>query len=973
MAHVRDALVSKAGRAVMAAGLLLGVVTVVPVFSGSASAHKADISAEVACDGTVTWTARSWSTDHQGENPDVRVVEHHDSASSTSADSEVGKGSFGGSQGYRFSGSFHWPSGASKVVVSSKPVGEWGSGHESNDSDSVEIVEPKDCDHHPEVGKVVECEDTSPGHGDGVVDMTLTNPAGPFGHSSDFSVDSPDGSGSSTYRVAAGDHQHVVYHHLSEGHHTIHVHVGDQDMSQDVEVHCDQAVPSVTVSQACVASDGSVTVNLANTGGAEAVLTVEDPTSHAVETITLAAGTNTSRTFSGLADGKYRISVKAGDTDLSQYVEVKCDKVEVQPPPVCENGGHPSGGTESSSPDSSPENSTPSSYQSFAPRTSSSTYTSTSVEGEHTSTSEGEHTSTSEAPHPCEPPKAEGRIEVAKACVNADGQVTVTLIAKGKEGAAPVHFVVEGQSFTVQVGTNQQVVLSGLSDGEHSIHVTANGYDLSFHVEIHCNESPRVTVTQECVAFHGSVSLLLENLGDDDAATFTINGVDHVVAAGASETVVIDGLPDGTTTLHVAINGYAVPDVVLTFSCLPIVHVVAECNAVAADGAVQTYWYTITNTEATDVQVSWDLGTALVPAGQSRTIGSHLATLSLAFDGTTIATADAATVACSRAVTFQKQLIGAPAQPETYSVKVSRLVGDAFVDITTFDLVAGTPKTINLPSTLDPAGIQYKVVEVGRGTASTSVVTPDALTLSGNLGSTINVTITNGYASVSLAKQASLAQVGVGTQFDYTLSATNTGGLTLDPAIVFDRLPAAVTFVSGSVAGDGGSCVLDQSAHPQLVKCALTAALAAGAVSPAITITVRVDTTATVGSALQNQAKVVGAFGPAGTLTEAQGAPLSCTPVVDGTVCALSARVSTTVVDSNTPVPTTTTTAPGATTTTVRIGGPVPTTTTPTPTTVASGGPIPNGGSNTWPLMVVAAVLVGIGAVLSRARRRPVR
>jgi uncharacterized repeat protein (TIGR01451 family) len=929
MAHVRDALASKAGRAAIAGALLLGVVTVAPVFSGAASAHKADISAEVSCDGTVSWTAASWSTDHNGDNPDVRVVEHHDGTSGVSSDAEVGKGSFGGAQGYRFSGSFRWPDGATKVVVSSKPMGEWGSGHETNDSDTVEIVKPSDCDHHPEIGKVVECEDSSPGHGDGVVDMTLTDPAGPFGHSSDFQVDSPDGTGSVTYHLAAGDHQHVVYHHLSDGHHTIHVHVGDKDMSQDVEVHCDQPVPSVTVSQACVAGDGSVTLNLANTGGAAAVLTVEDPTMHTVETITLQPNGNLSRTFNGLADGKYRLAVKSGDIDLSQYVEVRCDTTEVLPPDECSTGGH------SSSTD-------------------------------HTSTSEA-HASTSEAQHPCVPPAAEGRVEVEKACVNQDGQVTVTLIAKGKEGAAPVHFVVEGQTYTVQVGAEQHVVIGGLTDGEHTVHVTANGHDLSFHVEIGCNRSPRVTVTQACVGFHGSASLLLENLGDDGAATFTINGVDHVLAAGATATVVIDGLPDGSTTISVAINGYAVPDVVLSFSCTPIFHAVAVCNAVAADGAVQTYWYTITNTEATDVAVTWDLGTAIVPAGQSRTIGSHLATLSLMFDGAEIAGADASPTTCSRSVTFQKGLIGAPAHPETYSVKVSRLVGDTYIDIITFDLVAGTPTTINLPSTLDPGGIQYKVVEVGRGTANTSVVTPDALTLSGHLGETISVTITNGYASVSLNKQSSLAQAGVGTQFSYSLAATNTGGLTLDPTVVLDRLPADVSFVSASVAGNGGACVLDQSAHPQLVKCTLGAALAATGVSPTITITVRVDATAAVGTTLQNQAKVVGAFGQAGTIAEAQGATLSCAPVVDGTVCALSAKVATTIVKVDVPVPTTT--IPGGTTTTtvkVIVDPPVPTT-----TIVRSGGPIPSGGSNTWPLVLIAVALVGLGGLLAKARRRP--
>jgi uncharacterized repeat protein (TIGR01451 family) len=288
------------------------------------------------------------------------------------------------------------------------------------------------------------------------------------------------------------------------------------------------------------------------------------------------------------------------------------------------------------------------------------------------------------------------------------------------------------------------------------------------------------------------------------------------------------------------------------------------------------------------------------------------------------------------------------------------------VDIITFDLVAGTPTTINLPSTLDPAGITYRVVEVGRGSASTSVVTPDSLTLAGNLGETVSVTITNGYASVSLAKQASSAQVGVGTQFSYSLAATNTGGLTLHPAVVLDRLPTAVSFVSASVAGGGGACVLDQAVHPQLVKCTLGAALAASTTSPIITITVRVDATTTLGSTLQNQAKVVGAYGPSGTISEAQGAPLSCAPVVDGTVCALSAKVATAVVAVDPPVPTTTTPGGSTTTTTVQSGGPVPTT-----TIVQSGGPIPNGGSNSWPLMVVAAVLVGIGGLLARARRRP--
>ncbi len=956
MAQWRDALASKAGRVVMSALLLLGLVTITPLFSGAASAHKASVSAEVACDGTVTWTAHSWSSDSKGSNPDVRVLEHTNGNDTNGNDTEVGKGSFGGSQGYQFSGHFPWPAGASTVVVSTKPIGEWGSGHETDDTDQVELVKPADCDHHPEVGKVAECEDSAPGSGSGVVYFTLTNPAGPFGHTANFEVDSPDHTGSSTtgsnttgssttarhttYHVPAGGNEKLSFHDLADGHHTVHMKVDDQDMSEDFEIQCDQPVPSVTKSSACIAGDGSITVNLANTGGAVATFTVEDPISHHVETITLQPNQSASRTFSGLADGRYTVKVMAvrmmaGDVDLSQYFRVKCDKVDVPPPNVC-------------------------------PTVEQNRYDShTSIEGTTSSVSEGPSTSADESSsttdessstvddHHCEPPPAEGTIEVSKACVDHDGQVTITLIASGKQGSRPVMFTVNGVAYSVEPGSSKQVLLGGLNDGTHTVHVMAGSRDLSFDVTINCDLSPRVTVTQACVAFDGSVSLLLENLGDDVDATFTINGVDHVVAPGASDTVVIAGLPDGPSTITLSINGMALPDVVVNFSCNPVFQVKAECNAVSHTGTVDVYWYTVTNTESTDVEVSWDAGTATVPAGQSRTIGSHSATLSLTYKGDVIATAAASDATCTRTVTFQKELIGKPLAPETYTITVSRLVGDAFVPEITFDLVAGTPKTITLPSTLDRAGIPYKVVEVGRGTANTGVVTPDALTLSGHLGETVSVVITNGYASVSIIKTSSDAQVGVGGQVSYSLTAANTNGLTLHPTVVYDRLPAEVSFVSAVVAGGAGGCVLEQTAHPQLVACTMNAALVAGASTPKITVTVTVDTLTQVGATLVNQAKVVGAFGPAARNIEPAGAALSCLPAIDGTVCALSAKVSTSVVEVLPPVPSTTTPPSG-----------------PSTTIVAQGGPIPSGGNDPWGLVLIGGGFLGIGGALIVSRRR---
>ena len=43
---------------------------------------------------------------------------------------------------------------------------------------------------------------------------------------------------------------------------------------------------------------------------------------------------------------------------------------------------------------------------------------------------------------------------------------------------------------------------------------------------------------------------------------------------------------------------------------------------------------------------------------------------------------------------------------------------------TTFNINAGESKVVTLPSTLDPAGIDYEFEEIVKGTASTSVVTP---------------------------------------------------------------------------------------------------------------------------------------------------------------------------------------------------------------------------------------------------------
>ena len=301
MDRLRGAIASRKGRVVATALLLLGTVTAVPVFSAQASAHQSHISASVSCDGEVSWTTSSWTTGSDGSHGDIHVWGETDSGESH----DLEHGSFSGDNGYQFSGSFEWPEGASSMTLHSKPSGSWGNGEASEDGDDVSIVKPEDCDDHPEVGKDVECEDSAPGHGDGMVTLTLTNPAGPFGHDADFELSGPDDSASTSHRVASGHNEQVSYHGLSDGHHKVHVKVGDKEYDEDVEIDCDESVPSVEQSQACVAGDGSITVSLSNTGGDAVEFTVENPVTGEVEHLTLQPNESESRTFSGLDDGDY--------------------------------------------------------------------------------------------------------------------------------------------------------------------------------------------------------------------------------------------------------------------------------------------------------------------------------------------------------------------------------------------------------------------------------------------------------------------------------------------------------------------------------------------------------------------------------------------------------------------------------------------------------------------------------------------
>jgi uncharacterized repeat protein (TIGR01451 family) len=980
-------------RALVAGLVLVGAVSAAPVFaSGGDSGQRARLEAEVSCDGTVTWEASSSSEGTNGSNPDVRVNRRTDGA----AAEEVGQGSFSNANEHRFSGSFEWPAGAEKIELSVVPQGTWGSGSTSKQGETVRLELPDDCDHHPHVGEEVECTASAPGAGTGTVVVTLSNPAGPFGRSARFEVRGPGGtSHSSSYVVESGHTESVEFRDLPDGRHKVTVEVDGESDDHEFEVDCNKPVTSVERELQCLDGLGEVALLLANTGGEPAVFRVEHPITHAVESVEVPAGGSATRRFAGLPDGSWTIPVQAGDDDLSLTVEVNCASSDDHHDDECEDDSDHDSDDESdddgsetsvedSSPDSSPETSVEdsspessvedSSPDSSSPDTSvkhsspgvsveglssgsspSTDHTSTSVEGSSPGTSvedSGPDASGPDSSGPdssvedsspdddddghdddCEE-EATPKVDFTKSCVNQDGQVGITLSVTGGDDDG-VKFVVAGTTYRVKPGQSKLVVIGGLADGTHTIPITAGKNDMSVTVTIACDLPPVVTVSQECASFDGVISLLLDNPGDDLPATFTVNGTDHVVAPGASATVRIEGLADGSHTVTLAVNGVARPDITVAFDCDPVFEVVARCNTVSSTGAVQVHWFTITNTESVDVTVTWPDGTVLVPAGESRTIASTAATLSIQYAGVSIASAEAGTATCSKDVTVSKTVIGTPPAGEVYTVTIWRSVGGTWDTITSFDVAPGSPVTVSLPSTLDPAGIEYRIEETAKGAASTSSVSPGTIVLSGDQGATVSVTVTNGYAGVSVSKSADVGSVTPGATVEYTLAPTNTGGLTLDPVVVFDRLPDAMSFVSGSVAGDAGSCSLAESTRPQLVKCILSAALAAGDTGPTITLVGSVDGSATPGTTLVNKAKAVGVFGGTTVPAEPDGSTPSCSTVASGTVCALSPSVEV-VVDPLPPPPTTlapTTVAP----TTVPPTDPPVTTVPPTdppPTTV---------------------------------------
>ncbi|MEP7113695.1 MAG: hypothetical protein ABI862_10545 [Ilumatobacteraceae bacterium] len=670
--------------------------------------------------------------------------------------------------------------------------------------------------------------------------------------------------------------------------------INGEDKSFTINVSCDRpGEPAVAIAQTCATEDGVVVVTLSNVGGQLPLTFTVQNVSHVVP-----ANSSVDVPVSGLLDGTQTINIKQGDTDFSKTVTIGCDL-----PPTADatqtcvegdNGvadGQVVVTLHNNGDDVAVTFTVAGNDYSVGPES----FKTVTIDGltdgpDHVDVMVGDLDLGFDLDQAiaCDHPGV-GTVDVVADCVDNDGSVVVTLTATG--GEKPVSFTLMGEVYSVDPDGKLDVTIDGLLDGPNSIAVSADGKALSFDTTTSCDLPPEFGYDQECANFDDTVTFLISNPGDDLDVTFTVNGLDYVLAPGAMQGVLIDGLADGDNTITLAINGVQQADIVVKSLCNPTFVVTAVCNS--GSGEATTHWFSITNTESTDITVTWNDGSATVPAGQSIVVSTTSGSIVLEHNGQQIASANATEATCDRTVTFTKELAGSPATGETYSIRVSRLDGDTYVEVTTFDILAGESKVVHLPSTMDPAGIDYKFEEVVTGTASTSVVSPDQINVSGNLGETVNVVVTNGYASVQIDKTAFTSTVVPGGQITYTLQATNTGGLTLDPVVISDRLPSVTSLVSASVAGGAGQCVLTETTRPQLLTCTMSDALAPGAVSSVITLVVNVDSTAVAGSTIVNQAMVHGAYAADAVMTGLgnAGSGLSCVPVIASTVCDLSAQV----------------------------------------------------------------------------------
>ncbi len=228
-------------------------------------------------------------------------------------------------------------------------------------------------------------------------------------------------------------------------------------------------------------------------------------------------------------------------------------------------------------------------------------------------------------------------------------------------------------------------------------------------------------------------------------------------------------------------------------------------------------------------------------------------------------------------------------------------------------------------------------------------------------------TIANAIPGLSATKIASVTNPTPGTDFTYTITATNSGRTPLLDATLADPMPAGIT--TTAAASSAGTCTVAAGQ----VDCDL-GDLAIGE-TRTITVNATVGSAVTDGQALTNTATVTGqmpAWDPALTVEtpEAQET-LVAAPTTHAVTATASVTIGAVVPTTTTQPPTTTAAPTTTTTTTIVVAQAAPTTTLPIPVVSPTTLPRTGGGVGLAQIALWTSVAGAALITVRRIRRRP--
>ena len=335
----------------------------------------------------------------------------------------------------------------------------------------------------PSATAAAECVD-----GAGTVTATLAVSAGVG--SVTFTVTIP-GQPAATYTVAAGGSQNLAFSGVANGTVTISA-PGMTTVSATVD--CRPGTPSATASASCVNAAGTVNVSLAVTPGSGSVVFTVTIPGQAAASYTVASGGSQNLTFTGVANGTVTISAP-GMTTVSATVNcVPGTSSATTATAVCTSATTATvavtfsvtGGTiPSAFSIQSPSGVADFSLSGGGTRT----VTFTASPGPFTVnySVDGVAKSVSTAtPIVCSTPGT-ADATISQRCVEATGQVTITLIHTG--GTLPVPVVVNGTSITLTAGETRNIVVGPVADGLYTTTVTIDGVAKTLQIAIACSDT----------------------------------------------------------------------------------------------------------------------------------------------------------------------------------------------------------------------------------------------------------------------------------------------------------------------------------------------------------------------------------------------------------------------------------------------------------------------------------------------------